>query len=650
MREATRSRPAPGGRRPPPRARRRARRKLPFGPRGRIVALLVGLLVIVVGVGVALGAASGGDDAPAAVEVDGVNVSGLSPDEVERAVRYRARQLMAQPLVIVREDRPDRPIRVARASLGARPQVRRAVEEALEPRSLGGRILGRLGVVPTREVPIWFTVRQARVNALVRRVAGGLDDPPVPARLRVTKDDIVVLPGKAGFGIDSFALRDQVAAMPSDPIDVAVGPQQPPVSEEAAASARELALRVVRRPVEVSFQGRGVPIEPATLRSALRFEPDPPELHVHLDPATLYAVIASAYSTREQPARDAGWRTNGDTARLVPSRVGRALDMTAIGEEIVDAPGAPSVRARFEVSQPDLTTDEARALDITRLISEFTTPYNCCEPRVTNIQRAAETLDGMVIRPGWTFSLNDALGPRTTDRGYVEAPEILAGKLEDGIGGGVSQVSTTLYNAAFFGGMQILDHTPHQFWISRYPEGREATLSMGGPDMVFRNDWDAGVLIDAHAGDNAVTIKLYSSKLGRRVETETGERTDFEEPEEKEEVDPSLEPGQRVVEQYSGGPGFTVSYTRRVYVGDELKRDETYTWHYNAQDAFVKVGPPAPKPKKSPGAGAGTGTAPEEPGAPGTGTGTAPEGGGADDGGGAAGAAPSSGGAQAPSP
>src|SRR3954462_10546953 len=87
MREATRSRPAPGGRRPPPRARRRARRRLPLGPRGRVVALLVGLLVRVLGVGAALGAGSGGDDAPARVEVDGVDVSGLSPDEVERAVR-----------------------------------------------------------------------------------------------------------------------------------------------------------------------------------------------------------------------------------------------------------------------------------------------------------------------------------------------------------------------------------------------------------------------------------------------------------------------------------------------------------------------------------------------------------------------------------
>jgi vancomycin resistance protein YoaR len=612
MREATRTRPPARGRRPPPRARRRARRRLPFGPGGRIAAALIALLVIVLGVGAALGATGDDGDAPASVEVAGVDVSGLSPDEVERAVRYRARQLMAQPIVIVRGDAPDRPIRVARRSLGARPQVDRAVAEALEPRSLGGKILGGLGVAPTREVDIGFTVRQARVNALVDRVAGDLDDPPVPARLRVTKDDIVVLPGKSGFGIDEFALRDRIAAMPEEPIDVEVGPQPPPVSQESAEAARELALRVIAKPVDIAFQGRGVPVEPAVLRSALRFAPDPPDLDVRLDPDTLYRRIASAYSTREQPARDATWRLNGATATLVPSRVGRKLDMQSIAASIVDSPGAPSVRARFAVSQPELTTDEARALNITELVSEFSTPYNCCEPRVTNIQRAAKTLDGMVLEPGWTFSLNDALGPRTTERGYVEAPQILGGKLEDGIGGGVSQVSTTLYNAAFFAGMELIDHTPHQFWISRYPEGREATLSYGGPDLVFRNDWDAGVLIDAVAGDNAVTIRFYSSKLGRRVETETGERSDYEEPEINETVNPDLEPGARVVEQYSGGPGFTVSYTREVWQGDELKRDETYTWHYSAQDAFVELGP-TPKPKRG---GPRAGTTPEEPGAP----------------------------------
>lgn len=633
MREATRDRPPARGGRPAPRPRRRARRRLPLGPVGRVAVGLAALLVVVLGVGAALGAMGDDGDAPARVEVEGVNVSGLTPDEVERAVRYRARQLMAEPLVIVRDDAPDRPVRVSRASLGARPQVQRAVDEALEPRSLGGRILGGLGVVPAREIEIGFTVRQAKVNALVDRVAGDVDDPPRPARLRVTADDIVVLPGKGGFGIDRFALREQVAAMPQQPIDVAVGPQPPPVSEEAAQAARDVALAVISRPVQVTLQGRGVPIEAATLRSALRFSPDPPDLQVRLDPDTLYGDIASAYETREQPARDARWKLSPTTATLVPSRVGRRLDMEAIAAAIVAAPGTPSVRARFEVSQPELSTDEARALNITELVSEFSTPYNCCEPRVTNIQQAVEVLDGTVIPAGWTFSLNDTLGPRTAEKGYVEAPEILAGKLEEGIGGGVSQVATTLYNAAFFAGLELIDHTPHQFWISRYPEGREATLSYGDIDLVFRNDWDAGVLIDAVAGDNAVIIRMYSSKLGRRVETETGERTDFVEPEIIEEVNPELEPGARVVEQYSGGAGFTVSYTRAVYEGDDEKRAETWTWRYSAQDAFVELGPKPKAPKRD-----RSGTAPDDEQA-------APEGG-QDEGGGAA-ADP---GAQAPTP
>jgi vancomycin resistance protein YoaR len=616
MRQATRTRPPVRGGRTAPRPPRRARRRLPLGPRGRLVAALAALLAVVVGVGAGLAATGGDGDAPARVEVAGVDVSGLGADEVERAVRYRAQQLMAEPLVIVREDAPDRPVKVSRASLGARPQVRRAVEEALAPRGLGGRILAGLGLGPTREVELGFTVRQARVNALAGRVSGDVDDPPVPARLRVTARDIVVVPGRGGFGIDRFALRDRVAAMPQEPIEVAVGPQPPPVSVDAAQAARELALDVVDAPVEVALHGRGVAIEPATLRAALRFVPDPPDLRVELAPDVLYEDIASAYETREQPARNATWKTGGTTAVLVPSRVGRRLDMESIAASIVDDPDAASVRARFEVSQPRLSTEEARALRISDLVSEFATSYNCCEPRVTNIQRAARTLDGWIIRPGWAFSLNDALGPRTAERGYVEAPEILGGKLEEGIGGGVSQVATTVYNAAFFAGMEIVDHTPHQFWISRYPEGREATLSYGGPDLVFRNDWDAGVLIDAVAGDNAITVRFYSADLGRRVETETGERTDFTEPEIQETVNPELEPGARVVEQYSGGAGFTVSYTRKVYAGDELKRDEVYTWKYSAQDAFVELGPPLPKPKPKPKRRAPDTGAPAEPAPP----------------------------------
>ena len=381
------------------------------------------------------------------------------------------------------------------------------------------------------------------------------------------------------------------------------------MSDEAAAAAREQALALIAKPVQVTFQGNGVPIETAVLREALRFREDPPNLQVRLDPDVLYEDIKDAFSTREQPYRDASFQVNGGTVRIVSSRIGRSLDMEAIAQEIIDAPGT-AVRARFRVTKPETTTAQLKQLGVTEEISEFSTPYNCCEPRVTNIQRAAQILDGMIIPAGNTFSLNDALGQRTEDRGFVEAPQIAAGRLEDAVGGGVSQVATTLYNAAFFAGMDLIAHTPHQFWISRYPKGREATVSFGGPELVFRNDWDAAVLISASAGSNAITIRFFSSKLGREVETETGEPTDVKEPEVKESENPDLEPGAREVKQELGGPGFTISYTRTVLVDGDVKRDETFHWTYDPQDAFIEVGPDEDKTTTRPRRGGTTTTAP----------------------------------------
>jgi hypothetical protein len=195
----------------------------------------------------------------------------------------------------------------------------------------------------------------------------------------------------------------------------------------------------------------------------------------------------------------------------------------------------------------------------------------------------------------------------------VEAPQISGGKLEDGVGGGVSQVATTLFNAAFFAGLKIEAHQPHSFYISRYPAGREATISMGGPDLIFVNDWDASLLISAVAGSNDITIRLFSTSFGRRVETTTGEPYDYTEPEEIEVVDPSLQPGEREVEQYTGAAGFTVEYTRTVWEGKRKRSEESYRWTYQAQDAYVKVGPDvAPETAPEAPADDGSGGVPEE--------------------------------------
>ena len=254
---------------------------------------------------------------------------------------------------------------------------------------------------------------------------------------------------------------------------------------------------------------------------------------------------------------------------------------------------------------PALTTEEAEKLDIREPISEFTTYYSCCQPRVTNIQRAAQLLDGTIVRPGEEFSLNGALGKRTVERGFVAAPQIFDGRLEDAVGGGISQVATTLYNAAFFAGVKLVAHQAHQFYISRYPMGREATVSWGGPELIFRNDWPAAILIKVAASDSAITVRFYSRKLGRRVETTTGEPYAQTAPRTITTRNASLPPGTTSTVQSSGASGFTVQYTRKVFKGAQLVKNERYTVRYDPQNAIVELGPPKkakpearPKPAK----------------------------------------------------
>ena len=177
--------------------------------------LSVGALLLIVGVGAALAIDDGGGDAPDQVSVAGVDVSGLSPAQVEQAVRYRARQLMALPVVIERTDDPNTSVRSTRAALGARPRVQRAVQEALEPRPYGGRVLTRLGLAGTREVPLTFRLdpAQGRGPRRPRLLGGRQARRPVPAPPR-RATDITVVKGRGGFGVDPVALRAPHRAAP----------------------------------------------------------------------------------------------------------------------------------------------------------------------------------------------------------------------------------------------------------------------------------------------------------------------------------------------------------------------------------------------------------------------------------------------------
>lgn len=157
-----------------------------------------------------------------------------------------------------------------------------------------------------------------------------------------------------------------------------------------------------------------------------------------------------------------------------------------------------------------------------RLLPGFTTYHDCCQSRVTNIHVMADQLDGQVVAPGEVFSLNQRLGPRLESDGYVPAGILLDGEIYCcdhplNIGGGTSQVATTLYNAVFRNGFEIIDHKPHSRYISRYPLGIEATLGYPYPDVVFRNDTFTPLTILTSYTNTSITVELLGDDLGRQT-------------------------------------------------------------------------------------------------------------------------------------
>jgi hypothetical protein len=316
------------------------------------------------------------------------------------------------------------------------------------------------------------------------------------------------------------------------------------------AAVREVAddaERYVRRPVALRGAGRSVELAPVVVAGLLRLEAGAEDRSVRLgsDPAAVGATLRDLAPRFGRPAVEPRFRAEGSLPRLsdkgdaewrqrrvrivrAPGRTGRTLDVEATATGLRTAIRAGRHRARAVVGPAEPATGPAAARRVRHLIGTFTTPFVAGQPRVQNIRRIARAIDGAVVQPGQQFSLNAVAGPRTRDRGYVPAPTIADGELVDSVGGGVSQVATTLYNAAFFAGLRLDAAQPHSFSIDRYPPGREATLVFGSIDLRWTNDTAAPVVVRATAGPSSVTVDLLGDNGGRRVAAEVGERREAE--------------------------------------------------------------------------------------------------------------------------
>ena len=242
--------------------------------------------------------------------------------------------------------------------------------------------------------------------------------------------------------------------------------------------------------------------------------------------------------------------------------------------------------------QASFTTEMANKAGVKEITGEFTTHYPATAYRINNIGKSAGLINGTYVKPGETFSLNALLGPRTIARGWMAGGAIDGGRVVERMGGGISQTTTTLFNAIFFAGLEDVYHKPHSLYFSRYPVGREATLDYHSVDMKFRNDSGHGVLLQAFTnnpavgGQGSVTVRVWSTKV-YDVKATDPVRSAPRAP------GPAIQNNSEVCSPQSAMSGFRVDYKRLFYKNGALVKTEPFHWTYNSLTPVVCTNPNA---------------------------------------------------------
>jgi vancomycin resistance protein YoaR len=566
-------------------------------------AALAALLVVLLGV-----AYSGSrQELAEGAEVAGIDVGGLTQQQAVEVLGRRFAARADDPVTFMAGGRS---FSFAANQLGVHPDWRGAVAAAARAGDGFGPIRG-FRRLRTRffgaEVLPRIAVSNAALEYALDTIGDATDRPPASGALVRKGLRIRTIPERSGRRLDRDAAAEVVArtlasiertgALTQLPVRVA----EPSVTAAMLAPAARRARVALSGPVVLKGPARSWRLPRTRIAKLLSLPRDGTRKLAIGGPAAT-AYFAALGQRVGKPPRDAGFAVAGDSVRVTPSAPGTTLNVARSASALLRAATSRTNRvATLSIvrAQPERTTAEAQAMGIDRRMSSYKTYNAGTSDRITNLRLGVSLLDGSLVPPGGTFSLNEAIGERTEERGFRTAPVIIGTEYEEEVGGGTSQVATTVFNAAWEAGVKITERNPHSLYINRYQLGRDATVYWPSLDLKFVNDTDAWILVKGFAEWDGISVAIYGGER-RRVESSPGTFDITGTPPVKRVKDPTLEKGKTVIEASGTAPSRT-SVTRTIYsAAGTLLRTETWNTSYEGETRIIRVGTKRPKPPPQP--------------------------------------------------
>ncbi len=574
-------------------------RHLNLAVSGAIIAVVLVLPLLLFAVARALGT----DEVAPNVTVAGVPIGGMSEADAIAALQAHETALRDTPAPVIVKTRQ---FNLDPSFVDLAVDEQAAVDEAMQARREGGFLDQFAAWIRAFNTPIEIampaTIDEPALDAIMTQweeAAIGL--PAEEGGITVVDGEIVAQYPRAGEGIDRSTstrlITDALQTLERPTVTLPTMELIPMVTNADVDNAVARAAILVDGPVTLTASDPELSITIPTdvlldaVESTVTTQ-SPAVIELGFNPDVLEAFLEQFRNQIERDAVDAQFVLNGGTVIIEASKRQTLLDAGLVASTLRDVAAGPDAGVfpfRFG-DEANFTTEDARAMGPITQESVFTTEHPAGQARVTNIHLMADAVDGAVVWPGETFSLNEHVGERTTEKGYVPAPMILRGELVDDVGGGVSQFATTFYNAVFFGCYEDVEHKPHSYYFSRYPEGREATISWTTPDLKFRNDSDAVIVIDTSYTSSSITVAFLGNNGGRECEAEKSDRFNLTEPTVEYVGDEAVNPGTEIVDQ-NGWGGFSVTVTRIMTMPDGEVIEQEWPARYLAAPRIIRVHP-----------------------------------------------------------
>jgi vancomycin resistance protein YoaR len=524
-------------------------------------------------------------DVPRGTTVLGAELGGRSRTDAGRELRAELKRRASTLAAPLRVTVGDRTAEINPADVGLAVDVPATVAAAA---AADAQPLSRL--VGSRTVDPVVTVDADRLDATLRKILGNAVRGMTMPAITYTGTTPKVVRPKPGLALDPQRSADAVRSgwLAGTPVTVPLVETNPATTvEELDRMVAELAKPAVAAPVTLRTGKGSLAIPPAAIAKSLRFTADKVgELTPTVDVKRLRAALGDDLAAVEVPAKDARMTISGGKPTVTDGRPGQQVDSATLSRDllaVLPKTDGREVTGELKPTPPELTAEKLAGLGIKERVSTFTTRFTggLSSPRSQNIATVAKEVDGAVVLPGETFSLNGHTGERGYDQGYRDAPVILDGKLVPGVGGGTSQFTTTLFNASYYAGLQDVEHKPHSYWFDRYPAVIESTIFWPDLDFKFRNNTPYGVLIDTSYTSSTVTVSVWSTKLYDSVKTEYGPRRNVTKPKVIH-----LEPGPSCIPS-NGIDGFTQDAFRVIKKDGKVIKREKFTWRYDAEPRYV---------------------------------------------------------------